>query len=152
LEVKAAALTKYLSSLNPNNDDSPFSASYIKANGIEAAQWEGNRLLQRMQVGTIAPYITQEARVKLDRIRRTTVTEPVEVEVSPAYMTYQQMPVKCETGDCVSFCQVEATYETVTKRVVSREAYTRYDLVPAEYKTITRRVRTGLAGTEYIVL
>ena len=46
---------------------------------------------------------------------------------------------------------VPAKYETVTKRVVAREAYTRYELVPAEYKTITRRVRTGLAGAEYIV-
>ncbi|WP_020567868.1 peptidoglycan-binding domain-containing protein [Neolewinella persica] len=105
--------------LDPNNADSPFSATYIKANGIEAAQREGNRLLQRMQVGTIAPYITQEARVKLDRIPRTTVTESVEVEVSPAYMTYQQMPVKCETGDCVSFCQVEvpAQMETINKTI-----------------------------------
>jgi hypothetical protein len=102
---------------DPNNADSPFSAAYIKTNGIEAAQQEGNRLLQLMQVGTIAPYITQEARVKLDRIRRTTVTEPVEVEVSPAYMTYQQLPVACETGDCVSFCQVEvpAQMETINK-------------------------------------
>lgn len=103
--------------LDTDNADSPFSADYIKANGIEAARRAGDRLLQRMQVGTIAPYITQEARVKLDRIPRTTVTEPMEVEVSPAYMTYQQLPVECETGDCVSFCQVEvpARMETINK-------------------------------------
>ncbi|MFK8163339.1 MAG: peptidoglycan-binding protein [Lewinella sp.] len=102
---------------DPENADSPFSAAYIKSNGIEAAQREGNRLLQRMQVGTIAPYITQEARVKLDRISRTTTTESVEVEISPAYMTYQQLPVECETGDCVSFCQVEvpAVTQTINK-------------------------------------
>jgi len=219
---------------DPSNPNSPFSSAYIKSNGIEAANREASRLLQEVQVGTIAPYITQESRVKLDRIPRTYRTETETVEVSPAYLTYQQLPVECETGDCVSFCiqevpaqtqtinkrvaeacatgytvasteqggeeycvrlsyepavygprqilvgtpdismqksepryrevkvqrlvsparvvekDVDAVYETVTRRVVSREAYTRYELVPAEYKTITRRVRRGLAGAEYI--
>lgn len=97
---------------NPDNADSPFSSAYIKANGIDAARTEGARLLQRMQVGTIAPYITTESRVKLDRIPRTYRTEAETVEVSPAYMTFQQVPVECETGDCVSFCQVEVPAQT----------------------------------------
>lgn len=104
---------------DPANPNSPFSSAYISANGVEAAQREANRLLQEVQVGTIAPYITQEARVKLDRIPRTFRTETEKVEVSPAYLTYQQLPVECETGDCVSFCiqEVPAQYQTITKRI-----------------------------------
>lgn len=100
--------------LNPENPDSPFSSDYIKTNGAEAAQQEAGRLLQQLGVGTITPYITQEARVKLDRVPRGFRTEPVEVEVSPAYLTYQQLPVECETGDCVSFCLVEVPAQTET--------------------------------------
>lgn len=220
---------------DPENANSPFSSAYIKANGVAAAQREAGRLLEQAQVGTITPYITQESRVKLDRVARSYRTETETVEVSPAYLTYQQLPVECETGDCLSFCVVEvpaqtqtinkriaeacpagytvaateqggdeycvrltyepavygprqilrggptvtssqseakyrdvqvqrlvspartverevpARYETITRRVVTREAYTRYELVPAEYKTITRRVRRGLAGADFIV-
>ncbi|MEL7161336.1 MAG: hypothetical protein AAFN92_11325, partial [Bacteroidota bacterium] len=105
--------------LDPNNADSPFNDTYIKANGVEAAEREANRLLQQMQVGTIAPYITQESRVKLDRVPRGFRTEPVEVEISPAYVTYEQLPVECETGDCLTFCAVEvpAQMQTVNKRI-----------------------------------
>lgn len=108
--------------LDPANADSPFSDAYINANGVEAAQREGALLLQRVQVGTIAPYITTESRVKLDRVRRGTRTEAVTVEVSPAYMTFQQVPVECETGDCVSFCQVEVPAQTQTINKVIAEA------------------------------
>ncbi len=97
---------------DPENADSPFSSAYIAANGVEAARAEGTRLLQQMQVGTIAPYITTESRVNLDRIPRTYRTETQTVEISPAYMTFQQVPVECETGDCVSFCQVEVPAQT----------------------------------------
>ncbi|WP_187270869.1 peptidoglycan-binding domain-containing protein [Neolewinella aurantiaca] len=107
---------------NPDNADSPFSSAYIKANGIDAARAEGTRLLQQMQVGTIAPYITTESRVKLDRIPRSFRTETETVEVSPAYMTFQQVPVECETGDCVSFCQVEVPAQTQTVDKVIAEA------------------------------
>jgi len=104
---------------DPANADSPFSSAYINANGMDAAQREGTRLLQRVQVGTIAPYITTESRVKLDRIPRGSRTETVSVQVSPAYMSFQQIPVACETGDCVSFCQVEvpAQNQTIVKTI-----------------------------------
>jgi len=87
---------------DPNNAESPFSSDYIRANGID-----------------IAPYLTQEARVKLDRVPRTYRTETETVQVSPSYMTYQQLPVECETGDCVSFCVVEvpAQTQTINKRI-----------------------------------
>lgn len=107
---------------DPANVDSPFSNAYIQANGIEAAQKEGNRLLQRMQVGTIAPYITTESRVTLDRIPRGFTTEAMEVEVSPAYTTFQQLPVACESGDCVSFCQVEVPAQMKTVNKIIAEA------------------------------
>lgn len=112
---------------DPANAASPFSSVYIDANGPEAAQREGNRLLQQMQVGTIAPYITTESRVKLDRVARSSRVETTEVEVRPAYMTFQQVPTECETGDCLSFCQVEVPAEkrTVTKTV--------YEACPAGY-------------------
>lgn len=113
---------------DPENPNSPFSATYIEANGVEAAQREATRLLQEAQVGTIAPYITTEARVKVDRIKRSYRTEPEQIEVSPAYYTYQELPVACETGDCVSFCIVEvpAQYTTVSKRIAEpcQEGYT----------------------------
>ncbi|MEM9259332.1 MAG: peptidoglycan-binding domain-containing protein, partial [Bacteroidota bacterium] len=41
------------------------------------------------------------------------------VEVSPAYLTYHQFPVECETGDCVSFCLVEvpAQMQTLNRQI-----------------------------------
>lgn len=105
--------------LDPENPNSPFSDEYLQANGADAAQKEGSRILQQLGVGTITPYITQEARVKLDRVPRSFRTESVEVEVSPAYLTYQQLPVECETGDCVSFCLVEvpAQKQTLSQQI-----------------------------------
>ncbi|MEO0732747.1 MAG: peptidoglycan-binding domain-containing protein [Bacteroidota bacterium] len=104
---------------DPSNANSPFSDAYVRANGSEAAEREASRLLQQMQVGTIAPYIVQEARVKLDRVPRAFRTEQVEVEVTPAYVTYEQVPVECETGDCLTFCAVEVPAETrmIAKRI-----------------------------------
>lgn len=126
---------------DPNNSDSPFSSAYINANGIEAAQREAGLLLQRAQVGTIAPYITQESRVKLDRVPRTFRTEVQEVEVSPSYLTYQQLPVECETGDCLSFCIVEvpAQTQTINKRIA--------EACPAGYTVAA----TDQGGDEYCV-
>lgn len=126
---------------DPANTDSPFSSAYIEANGIDAARREAGRLLQRAQVGSIAPYITQEARVKLDRIPRTFRTETETVEVSPAYMTYQQLPVECETGDCVSFCIVEVPAQTQTISKSIAEA------CPAGYTVAA----TEQGGDEYCV-
>lgn len=126
---------------DPANADSPFSTDYIRTNGIEAAQREASRLLQRAQVGSIAPYITQESRVKLDRIPRQFRTETEEVQISPAYFTYQQIPVECETGDCLSFCVVEVPAQTQTLNKTIAEA------CPAGYTVAA----TEQGGDEYCV-
>lgn len=126
---------------DPANADSPFSNAYLRANGSAAAQREAGRLLQRAQVGSIAPYITQESRVKLDRIARQFRNETETVEVSPAYLTYQQLPVECETGDCLSFCVVEvpAQTRTINKRIA--------EACPAGYTVAA----TEQGGDEYCV-
>ncbi|MEL6357784.1 MAG: peptidoglycan-binding domain-containing protein, partial [Bacteroidota bacterium] len=219
--------------LDPDNPNSPFSDSYIKSNGLEASVNRANEILAESGVGAIAPYLETESRVQIDRIPREFETVTEEVEVQPAYVTFEQAPGGCGSGDCLTWCAVEvpaqfqtvnrrvakdcpadytiastaqggedycvrvsytpavygarqimtagptiekrttepryrevrvrkmvspakvietevpAKTETITKRVVSREAYTRYELVPAEYKSVTRRVRRGLKDAEY---
>lgn len=113
---------------DPANPNSPFSADYVKANGLDAAQTRAAELLQQAQVGSIAPYVETEARVELDRIPRSFRTEAERIEVTPAYMTYRELPSSCETGNCLSFCLVEvpAEYQTVTRRIAEAcaEGYT----------------------------
>lgn len=81
------------------------------------------------QIMTAGPTI--EERDNDPRYREVTVTKLV----SPARVVEKTVPAK---------------FETVTKRVVAREAYTRYEVVPPVYDNVTRRVRRGLEDADYI--
>ncbi|MEM9835290.1 MAG: peptidoglycan-binding domain-containing protein [Bacteroidota bacterium] len=153
--------------LDPTNPESPFNEDYIERNGIDASIQRANSILAESGVGAITPYLETEARVEIDRIPREFETIAEEIEVQPAYVTYEQAPAPCADGkgDCISWCAitVPAQFETVNRRVAKAcaEGYTiaseeqggdeyciRLRYTPAVYGA--RQVMTGGPTIEYI--
>ncbi|MEM1215655.1 MAG: peptidoglycan-binding domain-containing protein [Bacteroidota bacterium] len=160
---------------NPSNPNSPYNAAYVSGRSADEVQNASNDLITKAGTGTILPYVTKEATVKLDRIPREYETISEEVEVSPASKTYVKAPGNCKDNpNCITWCEVEvpAQYQTVNRRVAKACAagYTagttetggddycvRLTYVPAEYgprtiMTAGPRVREKAVDARFITV
>ena len=52
-----------------------------------------------------------------------------------------------EPGKCYAKCMIADKYETVTEKVLVKEASTKVAISPATYETVSERVLTKEAGT-----
>jgi len=116
---------------NPYNSSSPYYGSNINStaasNGANSNTGIDDGFLASAQVGTILPYIEQEASVSIDRVPFMTETETEQIEVSPASTKWVKKKadrncLSADPNDCLVWCYVE---------------------VPAQYRTISRTVNKG---------
>lgn len=113
---------------NPDNPDSPFNPSNLE-NGLQLS----DEFLINAQIGSIMPYLVEEASVEIERIPAEYDIQTQEIEVSPKSTEWVQQPSteNCDDpdGNCMIWCYVE---------------------VPAQYQTINKRVSKGCADGYFL--
>ncbi len=60
------------------------------------------------------------------------------------------LPANPEPGKCYIRCVTPETYETLDKRVMTRPAFKRLEVVPAQYKTVEERILVKPASKKYV--
>jgi len=113
------------------NSSSPYYGTNITKtaadNGANSANGVDEGFLSTAQVGSVLPYIEQEASVKIERVPYMMDTETEQIEVSPASTKWVKKKadrncLSADPNDCLVWCYVE---------------------VPAQYRTISRSVNKG---------